>query len=175
MKAIVISDIHGIKTNLKLIEEKYRELKCEKLIVLGDLYYQNEKNNDYDPKSVRSFLQAFSNNLVCIMGNCDFRINKSEEPFPIENDSVINIQDNIYITHGHVYNDSNWPLSNSILIFGHYHIPFIKKIGNNIYINPGSISKQRNNNLPSYLFINDNEFTIFNIEGSIISTIRINS
>ena len=30
------------------------------------------------------------------MGNCDFSINKSEEPFPIENDSVINIQDNIY-------------------------------------------------------------------------------
>ena len=38
MKVLVISDIHGIKTNLPLIKDRFIELKCELLIVLGDLY-----------------------------------------------------------------------------------------------------------------------------------------
>ena len=36
-----ISDIHGIKTNLKLIKKKYDKFECEKLVVLGDLYYHD--------------------------------------------------------------------------------------------------------------------------------------
>lgn len=36
MKIMFISDIHGIKTNLKLIKKKYDKFECEKLVVLGD-------------------------------------------------------------------------------------------------------------------------------------------
>ena len=41
MKIMFISDIHGIKTNLKLIKKKYDKFECEKLVVLGDLYYHD--------------------------------------------------------------------------------------------------------------------------------------
>ena len=51
MKIMFISDIHGIKNNLDKIRKKYHELSCDKLVVLGDLYYigpRNKIHNDYD-------------------------------------------------------------------------------------------------------------------------------
>lgn len=172
MRALVISDVHGIKTNLEKVRNRYIQLKCDKLIVLGDLYWGNQEA-DYEPQYVRKFLESFKDNLICIKGNCDFRVNPTEEQYKIETDNVINLEKNIYITHGHMYNDKNWTLENSILIFGHYHIPFIKKIGSNIFINPGSISKPRGENLPSYLFINGCEFTIFDANDSVIASIKV--
>lgn len=171
MKALVISDIHGIKTNLEKIKNRYIELNCQKLIVLGDLYFGNDYSN-YDPKYVQNFLKSFSKDLICIKGNCDFKVNSKEEPFPIEKDNIVNIAGNIYITHGDIYNETNWLVKNSILIFGHYHIPFIKKIDNNIYINPGSISIPKSKNLPSYLFINDNEYIIYDVNDSTIAELK---
>ena len=172
MRALVISDIHGIKTNLEKIRSRYIQLNCEKLIVLGDLYLGNHEAN-YDPKYVQKFLQGFKDNLICIKGNCDASVNPLSEPFAIQKDSTINIERNIYITHGHIHNENNWPIKNSILIFGHYHIPFIKKTDSNIYINPGSISRPRSENFPSYLLINNQEFTIYDINDAIIDTIKV--
>ncbi len=174
MRALVISDVHGVKTNLEKIRNRYIELKCEKLIVLGDLYWGNSEA-DYDPKYIRKFLESFKDNLICIKGNCDFRVSPVEEPFPIKTDNVVNIEDNIYITHGHIYNELNWMIENSILIFGHYHVPFIEEIGSNVYINPGSISKPRSETLPSFLLINGHEFTIFDVNDSILYTKKITS
>ena len=44
MKLMFISDIHGIKTNLAKIKERFEELNCDKLVVLGDLYYIGPRN-----------------------------------------------------------------------------------------------------------------------------------
>ena len=174
MRALVISDVHGIKTNLEKIRNRYIQLKCDKLIVLGDLYWGNSQS-DYDPKYVRKFLESFKDNLVCLRGNCDFQVNPDEEQYPIEKENVINLDKNIYITHGHIYNEKNWIIENRILIFGHYHVPFIEEFGSNVFINPGSISKPRSENLPSYLLINGHEFTIFDVNDSVISTIKVQS
>lgn len=171
MKALVISDIHGNPINLEKIKSIYNDLKCQKLIVLGDIYWKSTPYN-YNPNEVRRFLKLFSKNLICIKGNCDFKIDLTKEPFKIEKDNIINIEKNIYITHGHIYNENNWPISNSILIFGHYHYPFIKKIDSNIYINPGSISIQRSNHHPSYLLIDEDDFTIYDINGSTLAKLK---
>ena len=39
MKILFISDIHGIATNLNVIEKKIKNEKIDKLVCLGDLYY----------------------------------------------------------------------------------------------------------------------------------------
>ena len=85
MKLLVISDIHGIKTNLPLIKKKFKEFSCDSLIVLGDLYYNYGRTgqDDYDPEYVRKFLDSFSDKLVCMKGNCDENINTYLEPFDI--------------------------------------------------------------------------------------------
>ena len=58
--------------------------------------------------------------------------------------------------------------SNSVLIYGHLHIPFIKKIETNLYINPGSISLPKEDNPPSYLFYDEEQFIIYDINDNII-------
>ena len=55
MKLMFISDIHGIKTNLEKVKAKFKELNCDNLVVLGDLYYIGPRNkmiDGYDIKAV---------------------------------------------------------------------------------------------------------------------------
>ncbi len=178
MKLMFISDIHGIKTNLEIIEEKFKELKCDKLIVLGDLYYaygSNKSNDEYDVEYVRKFLESFQDKLICIKGNCDSENDVKASNFSIINELslVATINNDIYLTHGHIYNESNWQKENSILAYGHLHIPFIKKIETNLYINPGSISLPRKKNNSTYLIYDEEKFTIYDIYDNIIQEHKI--
>ena len=168
MKLLFISDIHGIKTNLPKIKERFEELECDKLVVLGDLFYIGPRNKmieGYDIEYVKEFLNSFKDKIICVQGNCDSEVDKMVCEFPIVSELgvISTINEDLYITHGHIYNESNWNLTNSTLIYGHLHIPFIKQIETNTYINPGSISLPKNG-IPTYLFYNEEEFIIYDIE-----------
>lgn len=168
MKLMFISDIHGIKSNLEIVKEKFIEHKCDKLIVLGDLYYigpRNKMQEEYDILTVQEFLNYFKDKLICLRGNCDSEVDLLVSDFPIINDlGLISVDNNeIYLTHGHLYNENNWAKENSILVYGHLHIPFIKEIGNNLYINPGSISLPKGGNVPTYLVYDNNNFIIYDL------------
>ena len=174
MKVMFISDIHGMITNLDKIRERFHSLGCQKLVVLGDLYYADyyhRLEEDYHPKEVLHFLKSFADKLICIRGNCDSDLDIMESEFPIEEKILHYPIDsyNIYLTHGHIYNERNWKEENSILIFGHYHYPFIKEDHNNLFVNPGSISLPRGNNKPTYLFYNGEEFIIYDMEDHVVA------
>ena len=120
MRIMFISDIHGIKNNLELVKQRYNELKCTKLVVLGDLYYigpRNNMNGDYDINYVKDFLMSFKDDLLCVRGNCDSDVDIKVSDFPIINELGLISTENkdIYITHGHIYNESNWNKTNSTL------------------------------------------------------------
>lgn len=177
MKLLFISDIHGLKTNLNIIKEKFNEFKCEKLIVLGDLYYIGPKglvNEDYDISYVKNFLESFKDKIICIRGNCDSDVDIMISEFPIINElgMICTDKHDIYLTHGHIYNENNWEQKNSILVYGHYHTAFIKEKDNNLFINPGSISLPRQGN-PSFMIYNDEEFIIYDIFDNIIDRKKI--
>lgn len=176
MSVMFISDIHGIKNNLKKIKEEYDNHKCNQLIVLGDLYYADSKykNNDYDVEYVEKFLESFQDNIICIRGNCDSNQDIERCKFKVEELSKINIDNQeVYITHGHIYNETNWHRPNTILVFGHYHVPFILKREDQIFINPGSISLPKNEYVPSYLIWENNTFTIYDIENHVIDKLNV--
>ena len=169
MKIMFISDIHGISDNLGKIREKYKEFKCEKLVILGDIY-NNYNYYDNNKEKVQKFLNDFKDSLICVRGNCDSLTDLYDIPtHPIKELDLIKTNNlDIYITHGHIYNEDNWDRENTILIQGHTHRPKISKKDNNIYINPGSISLPRGNNLPSYLIFNEKEFIIYDLLDNII-------
>ena len=171
MRIMFISDIHGIKTNLELIKRRYEELNCTKLVDLGDLYYIGPRNimkEDYDINYVKDFLMSFKDNLICVRGNCDSDVDIKVSDFPIINElGLISLEEkDIYITHGNIYNENNWQKDNSILIYGHLHIPFIKEKEGNYYINPGSISLPKDDNGASYLVLEDDRFVIYGVNGN---------
>lgn len=178
MKIMFISDIHGIKTNLNKVKEKFSELNCDKLVVLGDLYYIGPRNKmieGYDINFVREFLESFQDKLICIKGNCDSEVDKMVSNFPIIDDLglIATINEDLYLTHGHIYNESNWSKTNTILIYGHLHIPFIKRVETNIYINPGSISLPKENFQPSYLVYDETYFKIYDINDQELFSYKI--
>ena len=174
MKIMFISDIHGIKRNLDLIKEKYKELGCNKLVVLGDLYYIGPRNNrkeEYDINSVKIFLESMKQDMICLRGNCDSDVDIEVSNFPIINELgyISDKNNDIYLTHGHIYNEDNWNMPNTILIYGHYHIPFIKEKDNMIFANPGSISLPKNGYNPSYMIYDGEKLVIYDIFGNEIA------
>lgn len=178
MKVLFISDIHGIKTNLEIIKKKMEELECDKIVMLGDLYYIGPKNKiieGYDIDYVKDFLAGYKDKLICIRGNCDSEIDIEVSDFPIINElSLISVDGtDIYLTHGHIYNEWNWKKKNSILVHGHFHIPFIKEKKDCLIISPGSISLPRDGGNPTYMVLDGNEFTIYDIYDQIVDQIRI--
>ena len=59
--------------------------------------------------------------------------------------------------------------NNSILVYGHLHIPFIKEKDGNYYINPGSISLPKSEYGPTYLVLEDNKFVIYDLDNKKIA------
>lgn len=179
MKILFISDIHGIDSNLEYIESKIKELKIDKLVCLGDLYYAGPTyNKDYIVRSsiVHEFLTKYKDILICMRGNCDSLVDIKASDFPIcEGVSLINTDDiDIYLTHGNVYNyeKDNKFKRKGVLVYGHEHIPYIKKNENMIYINVGSISLPKND-IATYAVYDDREFIIYDVNDQIIDSIII--
>lgn len=180
MKLLIISDIHGITNNLEYIENLFITERFDKLVVLGDLYYigpRNTMTDNYDINEVNSFLTRYKEKLICLQGNCDSSVDKLISNFiiipEIEYLSIDNL--NIYLSHGHIYNESNalkLP-DESILIYGHEHIPFCKNTHNKYFLNPGSISLPKMNFKPSYLVYNNREFKCFDIEGELLYSLKL--
>lgn len=178
MRILFISDIHGIKTNLPKIKERFDSLKCDKLVVLGDIYHLYSSYNqleDYDVDYVKEFLESFKPKLICIKGNCDSEIDKMGSAFSVGDELAMipTINEDLYLTHGHIYNVSNWYKTNTTLIFGHLHIPFIKERETNTYICVGSISIPRSNFGATYLFYNEEEFIIYDINDHVVARKRL--
>lgn len=170
MKLLFIADIHGIKTNLIEVEKFFYKNKCDYLVILGDIFNNGYYVYDYDKRFIKKYLLSFGNKLIVVKGNCD--TDKDFKELNIKPSSLKEIateKQKIYITHGHLYNESNWDKENTILIQGHTHFPKIVESPTTTYIYVGSISKPRGNSSPSFLYYNEESFIIYDINGEKIA------
>lgn len=172
MKILFFSDIHGKLDNLNYIEELERKNNFDRIVVLGDLcsYYSY-----HDSIDVINFLNKYLNKLIITKGNCDSDfvmklINVSTPDLVELNDDNLKL----YLTHGHLYSYfKNHKFDDGILIYGHEHIPYIKKENNMIYICVGSISFPRGGSKPSYLIYDNHKFSLYDIDKNIIDEIIV--
>ena len=67
-----------------------------------------------------------------------------------------------YLTHGHIYHSANLPpmKEGDILIHGHTHVQALQRNPDHIYINPGSVSIPKEDNVNSYMLYEEGCFTI---------------
>ena len=173
MKILFFSDIHGVYKNLKYIKYLIKKEKFDKVILLGDIYckHPNLYNSDKEVYKVKSFLEKIKN-IKVIKGNCDdylydskFLIQNGPVKYKIDNHNTI-------LAHGpYEFDLENY--NNSILIYGHEHIPYIKKVNTYILICVGSISLPKGNSNPSYMIYDNNEFVIYDIYNNIIDKIDL--
>lgn len=181
MKILFISDIHGIKKNLEHIRKVDKKENFDKIIFLGDFYYNySVVYNDVEISNqfVKDFLTSYQNRLICLRGNCDLDTDIEGLDFPVC-DNLLLIHTNeldIYCTHGNEYNfdnDEKFADRNGVLVYGHAHYPFIKKKEKMVFINTGSISLPKNDSKPSYLVYENRKFTIYDVEENIVDEIKV--
>ncbi len=172
MKIMIASDIHGSAYFCEKMLERFQKENVDKLLLLGDILYHGPRNDlpkGYEPKKVIEMLNAISNKILCVRGNCDTEVDQMVLKFPVIAEYCILYHKNrmIFATHGHKLNPQNLPplSKGDILLNGHTHIPKFTDNGEYIYINPGSVSIPKENSEHSYIILQDNQFIFKNLEG----------
>lgn len=180
MKLFFMSDIHGSLFYLKEAIERFEKEGASHIIILGDELYHGPRNplpQDYNPKEVADILNTYAEKIIAVRGNCDSEVDDMVLSYPIMSTYCYVLYEGrkLFLTHGHVYNDSNLPpLSPSdVFFFGHTHIPMAGKTNGITVINPGSISLPKENNPHTYGILENNIFLIKQLDGSVFKQIEI--
>ena len=180
MKLMFASDIHGSAYYCEKMLECYRREKAERLWILGDILYHGPRNDlpkEYAPKKVIAMLNDIKEEICAVRGNCDTEVDQMVLEFPILADYSLLAADGLrlYATHGHVYNEQHMPplMAGDILIHGHTHIYEIKKTGEHVILNPGSVSIPKGGNPPTYGILEDRGFSVRDLDGQILKSIEL--
>lgn len=175
MKLFIASDIHGSAYYCRLMLERYKAERADRLLLLGDILYHGPRNDlpeEYAPKQVIAMLNEMKNDILCVRGNCDAEVDQMVLQFPIMADyAVLEIEGRtIYATHGHIYNENNLPplRNGDVMLHGHTHIPKCVKHENYICMNPGSISLPKENSHHGYMILENGKFLWKDISGGLI-------
>ena len=178
MKYFVISDIHGSVYYLKKSIDQFEKENCDKLIILGDLYYHGPRNpltQEYAPMDIANILNTIKDKIIAIKGNCDAEVDELISEFKFTD--ILNIEHNkkiITLTHGHKFNKDNLPNNcGDILLYGHFHLSFLTKQNGIIIGSPGSISLPKDNTARGYIVIEDNSITLKDLNGNILESMEI--
>ena len=160
MKILIASDIHGSSYYASALLERFKEEGAERLVLLGDLLYHGPRNDlprDYAPKSVIEILNSISDKIINVRGNCDTEVDQMVLCFPIMAEYSVLLLDgrSIYLTHGHHLEELKTKLSgnNTVIFFGHTHVPTVTNEGNITLINPGSVSIPKEGSCNSYIIL----------------------
>ena len=164
MRLMIASDIHGSAYYCSKMMDRYHEEKPDKLLLLGDILYHGPRNDlpeQYVPKEVFEQLNEIASKILCVRGNCDCEVDQMVLDFPIMAEYALLYIGGvkIYATHGHVFNKKNpLPGTESILLYGHTHVPALEEYEEFTYINPGSVSIPKENSRHSYMMFEDGIF-----------------
>ena len=164
MELIIVSDSHGLTEELTMIKE--RHVNVSTFIHCGD--------SELDTTS--PYLSGYK----VVRGNCDY-----DQTLPLEL-LIEKEQERILVTHGHLNGVKTSLMgityraeeSNAtICCFGHSHLLGIEKIGQTLFINPGSIRIPRGRKEKTYIHLQKVEetynITIYTLEGSIYQQITL--
>ena len=165
MRYLVASDVHGSSFYANKLIEKFLEEKCDKLILLGDLYYHGPRNDlpyEYAPKEVIKLFNSYKDKIIAIKGNCDAEVDEMISEFKLNDNLLLDINGKkVFCTHGQNYNIDNLPNEKiDIMLYGHFHTGFIKEKDGIIFANPGSISLPKDNTENSYLTIDEEKMEL---------------
>lgn len=177
MKILFFSDIHGMALTLRQLLALADTLHPDRMVILGDILYHGPRNgvhDGYDPQEVVKLLNERKQNILAVRGNCDAEVDQMLLNFPIMADYAELLVDEcrFFLTHGHLWNESNQPdlPENTILVHGHTHIPVKKKCTSGLTIfNPGSISLPKAGFTRSFGFYDGRELTVRKLDdGSVM-------
>ena len=180
MKWLIASDIHGSAFYCRKLLDRFSAEHADRILLLGDVLYHGPRNDlpeEYAPKQVIAMLNEIKDDILCVRGNCEAEVDQMVLDFPVLADyALIDLGEKmIYLTHGHVYNESKVPpmKKGDILLHGHTHVPKCVEHENYIYMNPGSISIPKENSRHGYMTLENGVFLWKDFDGDILKTYTI--
>lgn len=180
MKWMIASDIHGSAYWCRKLIEKYREEQADRLILLGDVLYHGPRNDlpeEYAPKKVIAMLNEIKDEILCVRGNCEAEVDQMVLDFPVLADyALLDLGEKmIYLTHGHIYNESKLPpmKKGDILLHGHTHVAKCIEHENYVYMNPGSVSIPKEDSRHGYMTLENGKFLWKDFDGNILKEYNI--
>lgn len=142
-RLFITADIHGSLSTWMTVKALLST--GDGLVIAGDLFdtrYGNYGDNDFQPESIKEEIielcQGNANPLYYVYGNCD-----TENFLPgYGSDLAFSaFGKSIFLHHGHRTAPEN--CRSDIIIQGHTHESALTRKGNQLFINPGSISRPR--------------------------------
>ncbi len=181
MKLFFASDLHGCLSATEMMLDKYRHSGAQGLILLGDILNHGPRNTipeHYHPAQVAECLNAVSDQIIAVRGNCDSEVDQMLLNFPMmEAYSWVMLENGrrLFLTHGHVYHQDNMPplAKGDVLVHGHTHIPCAEPFGEQIIYNPGSTTFPKQNFPASYGVLDDGELRVLDFHEQVITRIEL--
>lgn len=164
MKYLIASDIHGSLTALQRVLQYFDDQHCDMLCLLGDLLNYGPRNglpSGLDAPGVARLLGERAHQIIAVRGNCDSEVDQMLLPFPMMSDYALLVDNGkrLFLTHGHVFNDSHLPPPGSCeyFLFGHTHLPFIRPAEGKepCICNVGSPTFPKGGNPPTFAIYED--------------------
>ena len=192
MRYLILSDIHGGNYELKEALGYFGKLKCDFLILLGDLLNHGPRNRvpgDYDPMEVAPQLEQYKERIIAVRGNCDSEVDQMVFPFPCTapygwvlvpfEDRVIRV----LLTHGHLYRYSSDDerermglRRGDIVLSGHTHVSGIFTMPSGVVnVNPGSTTIPKGGTKAGFGFMDERGIQLFALDGSSVATLPFSS
>lgn len=180
MKLMIASDIHGSAYYCEKMVKAYEREKADRLLLLGDILYHGPRNDlpkDYVPKKVIAMLNRYKEEILCVRGNCEAEVDQMVLEFPVMAEYALLYLDGhtIFATHGHIYNKKKLPplKKGDILLHGHTHVQAMEEEDGYYYLNPGSVSIPKEDNVNSYMVYENHGFSIRDMDGNDIRTMKL--
>lgn len=176
MKYLICSDIHGSYSTCNKMIEQFVALKCDYIILLGDILYHGPRNplpEGHDPQKVAKLLNKYSDKIIACRGNCDSEVDQMVLDFPIMQDYIFLADEGtrIFCTHGHLFLPTDAKLKYDFYFFGHTHIQGIERDAKNAIIcNPGSTSLPKASSSAGFAIYEDKCVTLYDIDGIKLKT-----
>lgn len=167
MKLLIASDIHGSIVYAKKLFEKVDDINPEKILLLGDFYYNGARNTPpegYSPKEVVVLLNKYADRIIAVKGNCESEVDSWVSEFTISDTAYLHYFDkDMILSHGHHLSFDNLPKGKyDIFIQGHTHISRLEKKDGLILVNPGSVSLPKDAN-HSYMVMDEKGITLYDL------------
>ena len=173
MRLMIASDIHGSAFYLTRLLERLAEEQADRLVLLGDVLYHGPRNDlpdGYAPKQAIDMLNPLADRILCVRGNCDTEVDQMVLAFPMMADYgfILDGDQAIYLTHGHIYNENHLPpvRSGDAVLYGHTHIPEMHTSGGVTFANPGSVSIPKNSSTRGYLIYENGRLVRKSLDGN---------
>lgn len=176
-----LADLHGSVYYTKKALRIFEESKMDYLWLLGDILYNGgwDEPREYNSRETARLLNQYAGQIMAVRGNCDCDADIHRFSFPAmaTYSYMVLKHRRFFLTHGHLYDDSNVAKlkRGDVFLYGHTHTIQAENRDGIFIVNPGSISLPKMSSHHSYGLLDNNRIRIMSVSGTELSELDLAS